>query len=73
MIVAELAGGTWPEQARIACAAMCAAEAGKDDESNLKTRLLQDIRRAFARCGDPDIMRTRDLLDELLKDQERLG
>jgi hypothetical protein len=70
VIVAELAGGTWPEQARTACAAMCAAEAGKDDESNLKTRLLQDIRRAFARCGDPDIMRTRDLLDELLKDQE---
>ena len=37
---------------------------------NLKTRLLQDIRRAFARCGDPDLMRTRDLLEELLKDQE---
>ncbi|MPY48792.1 DUF3631 domain-containing protein [Streptomyces acidicola] len=70
VIVAELAGGTWPEQARTACTTMCAAEAGKDDESNLKTRLLQDIRRAFARCGDPDIMRTRDLLDELLKDQE---
>ncbi|MGW5659463.1 DUF3631 domain-containing protein [Streptomyces sp. NPDC003758] len=70
VIVAELAGGTWPERARSACAAMCAAEAGKDDESNLKTRLLQDIRRAFARCGDPAIMRTRDLLDELLKDQE---
>ncbi|MGZ3117031.1 DUF3631 domain-containing protein [Streptomyces sp. H62] len=70
VIVAELAGGTWPEDARAACAAMCAAEADKDDESNLKTRLLQDIRRAFARCGDPDIMRTRDLLEELLKDQE---
>ncbi|MFD5652879.1 DUF3631 domain-containing protein [Streptomyces sp. NPDC127039] len=70
VIVAELADGTWPEQARAACVAMCAAEAGKDEESNLKTRLLQDIRRAFARCGDPDIMRTRDLLDELLKDQE---
>lgn len=70
VIVAELAGGTWPEDARAACAAMCAAEVDKDDESNLKTRLLQDIRRAFARCGDPDIMRTRDLLEELLKDQE---
>ncbi|MGW2641261.1 DUF3631 domain-containing protein [Streptomyces sp. NPDC001348] len=70
VIVADLAGGPWPERARTACAAMCAAEAGKDDESNLKTRLLQDIRRAFARCGDPAIMRTRDLLDELLKDQE---
>ncbi|MFF4762787.1 DUF3631 domain-containing protein [Streptomyces sp. NPDC001292] len=70
VIVAELAGGAWPEQARAACVAMCAAEAGKDDESNLKTRLLQDIRRAFARCGDPDIMRTRDLLEELVKDQE---
>ncbi|WKX72174.1 DUF3631 domain-containing protein [Streptomyces sp. XD-27] len=70
VVVAELAGGTWPERAREACVAMCAAEVGQDDESNLKTRLLRDIRRVFARYDDPDIMRTRDLLEELLKDQE---
>ncbi|MFI9584866.1 DUF3631 domain-containing protein [Streptomyces sp. NPDC052236] len=70
VVVAELAGGAWPEQARDACVAMCAAEVGQDDESNLKTRLLRDIRRVFARYGDPDIMRTRDLLEELVKDQE---
>ncbi|WP_032766676.1 DUF3631 domain-containing protein [Streptomyces sp. CNS654] len=70
VVVAELAGGSWPEQARDACVAMCAAEEGQDDESNLKTRLLRDIRRVFARYGDPDIMRTRDLLEELVKDQE---
>ena len=48
VVVAELAGGTWPERARAACTAMCAAEVGQDDESNVKTRLLKDIRRVFA-------------------------
>ncbi|MFG2224081.1 DUF3631 domain-containing protein [Streptomyces sp. NPDC048644] len=70
VVVAELAGGSWPEQAREACVAMCAAGVGQDDESALKTRLLRGVRRVFARDGDPDIMRTRDLLKELLKDQE---
>ncbi|MEV7413062.1 DUF3631 domain-containing protein [Streptomyces althioticus] len=70
VVVAELAGGPWPERAREACAAMCAAEVGQDDEANIKTRLLKDIRRVFACYGDPDTVRTRDLLEELLKDQE---
>ncbi|MCX3060731.1 DUF3631 domain-containing protein [Streptomyces beihaiensis] len=70
VVVAELAGSTWPERARAACAAMCAAEVGQDDESNVKTRLLKDIRRVFTSYGDPDTVRTRDLLEELLKDQE---
>ncbi|MET8948448.1 DUF3631 domain-containing protein [Streptomyces sp. NPDC004542] len=70
VVVAELAGGTWPERARAACAAMCAAEVGQDDESNVKTRLLKDIRRVFTCYGDPETVRTRDLLEELLKDQE---
>ncbi|BBC95438.1 DUF3631 domain-containing protein [Streptomyces griseofuscus] len=70
VVVAELAGGTWPKKARTACAAMCAAEVGQDDESNVKTRLLKDIRRVFACYGDPDSVRTRDLLEELLKDHE---
>ncbi|MEU0591959.1 DUF3631 domain-containing protein [Streptomyces ardesiacus] len=70
VVVAELAGATWPERARAACAAMCAAEVGQDDESNVKTRLLKDIRRVFGCYGDPDTVRTRDLLEELLKDQE---
>ncbi|MGP3922502.1 DUF3631 domain-containing protein [Streptomyces sp. 8N616] len=70
VIVAELAGGSWPEQARAACVAMCAAEVGQDDEGNLKTRLLQDIRCVFARREDPDILRTCDLLQELNDDRE---
>ncbi|MGW2646696.1 DUF3631 domain-containing protein [Streptomyces sp. NPDC001393] len=70
VVVAELAGDSWPERAREACVAMCAAEVGQDDESNVKTRLLKDIRRVFACYGDPDTVRTRDLLEELLKDQE---
>lgn len=70
VVVAELAGGSWPDQAREACTVMCAAEVGQDDESNAKTRLLKDIRRVFASYGDPDTVRTRDLMEELLKDQE---
>ncbi|WP_435846247.1 DUF3631 domain-containing protein [Streptomyces diacarni] len=70
VLVAELAGGIWLERARAACVAMCAAEEGQDDESNLKTRLLQDIRRAFAHFGDPDVLRTQDLLQVLITDVE---
>ncbi|WP_037841968.1 DUF3631 domain-containing protein [Streptomyces sp. NRRL F-5126] len=70
VIVAELAGGDWPERARAACVSMCAAEVGQDDESNLKTRLLHDIRRAFARREDPEILRTSDLLCDLVNDHE---
>ncbi|MDX3611970.1 DUF3631 domain-containing protein [Streptomyces europaeiscabiei] len=70
VIVAELAGGDWPERARAACVTMCAAEVGQDDESNLKTRLLQDIRRIFARREDPEILRTSDLLSDLVSDHE---
>ena len=51
------------EQQRDHGDAGCAAEVGQDDESNLKTRLLQDIRRVFARRDNPDILRTRDLLE----------
>jgi hypothetical protein len=70
VIVAELAGGDWPERARSACASMCAAEAGQEDESSLKTRLLRDIRTAFADRGDPEVLRTNDLLTALCQGSE---
>ncbi|MBR7676076.1 DUF3631 domain-containing protein [Streptomyces daliensis] len=70
VLVAELAGDAWPERARAACVAMCAAEEGQDDESNLKMRLLQDIRQAFAHFGDPDVLRTQNLLQILVTNTE---
>ncbi|MEO3842757.1 DUF3631 domain-containing protein [Streptomyces sp. B22F1] len=70
VLVADLAGGEWPTLARTACVAMTAHEAGQDEEASLKTRLLRDIRRAFAEAGDPTAMRSRDLLAALCQDAE---
>ncbi|MFJ7900480.1 DUF3631 domain-containing protein [Streptomyces sp. NPDC096198] len=70
VVVADLAGGVWPARARTACRAMTAYEAGQDEEGGLKTRILVDIRRAFAAEGDPDVMRTSRLLEHLNGDKE---
>ncbi|WP_253911617.1 DUF3631 domain-containing protein [Streptomyces sp. CNQ-509] len=70
VLVADLAGGQWPTLARTACVAMTAHEAGQDEEASLKTRLLRDIRRAFADAGNPTALRTRDLLATLCQDAE---
>lgn len=68
--VADLAGGDWPRRARSACVAMCAAEAGQEEESSLKTRLLRDIRTAFTDRGDPEVLRTHALLAALCEESE---
>ncbi|MEU1053427.1 DUF3631 domain-containing protein [Streptomyces sp. NPDC005876] len=70
VVVADLAGGAWPARARTACRAMTAYEAGQDEEGGLKTRILVDIRRAFAAEGDPTVMRTSRLLEHLNGDKE---
>ncbi len=70
VIVADLAGGDWPALARAACRSMAAYEAGQDEDSGLKTRVLTDIRRAFVFHGDPPALRTRTLLDCLNEDAE---
>ncbi|WP_241779144.1 DUF3631 domain-containing protein [Streptomyces rimosus] len=70
VIVADLAGGEWPGLARNACRTMVGHEAGQDEEGGLRTRILVDIRRAFAAEGDPAVLRTSRLLDHLNADKE---
>jgi hypothetical protein len=70
IIVADLAGGEWPAQARAACRAMTAYETGQDEEGGLRTRILVDIRRAYAAEDDPAVIRTSRLLDHLNGDKE---
>ena len=45
-------------------------EAGQDEEGGLKIRILADIRRAFASCGDPEALATTRLLGILKQDAE---
>ncbi|GAB2773457.1 DUF3631 domain-containing protein [Streptomyces daliensis] len=70
VMVADMAGGTWPEQARTACKSMTAYEAEQDDDATFKVRLLADIQQIFARHGDPATLPTRDLLGALCQDAE---
>ncbi|MFB7419388.1 DUF3631 domain-containing protein [Streptomyces sp. NPDC056210] len=68
--IADLAGGDWPALARAACRTMTAYEAGQDEEGGLRTRILIDIRRAFAAENDPPVLRTSRLLQLLREDKE---
>lgn len=70
VIVADLAGGHWPANARAACLAMTRHEAVQDEQTTLKTRLLRDIRRVFEQEGDKEALRSQDLLAALLTDAE---
>jgi hypothetical protein len=70
VIVADLAGGQWPSQARTACRTMTAHEEGQDQETALRTRILADIRAVFAGLGDPDALPTESLLSALNADPE---
>ncbi|QKW28275.1 DUF3631 domain-containing protein [Streptomyces seoulensis] len=70
VIVADLAGGMWPERARAACARMVAAEAEAEEDSPSNARILADIRRAFAAAGDPESVSTDALLYTLNSDPE---
>ncbi|PGH49550.1 hypothetical protein CRI70_17030 [Streptomyces sp. Ru87] len=70
IIVADFAGGQWPALARTACRAMTAYEAGQDEDSGLRTRVLVDIRRIFAAEGDPATLRTGRLVQQLNDDKE---
>ncbi|WP_162131292.1 DUF3631 domain-containing protein [Mycolicibacterium chubuense] len=45
--VADAAGGRWPELARAACTALVNAAAEDDEDANLGTLLLTDIREVF--------------------------
>ncbi len=70
IVVADLAGGTWPAAARAACRIMTAHEAGQDEDAGLRTRILADIRRVFAAEGDPATLRTSRLIQQLNADPE---
>ncbi|CAM5427896.1 hypothetical protein GCM10010230_49360 [Streptomyces narbonensis] len=70
VIVADLAGGHWPAQARAACLAMTRNEVVQDEQATLKTRLLRDIRRVFEHQGDKEALRSHDLLAALIQDAE---
>ncbi len=70
VIVADLAGGHWPAQARAACLAMTRNEVVQDEQTTLKTRLLRDIRRVFEQQGDQEALRSHDLLAALIQDAE---
>jgi len=65
-IVADLAGRRWPERARAACTALTRAEAARsEDTDGLKTRILSDIRTAFAAEGDLEALPTERLITAL--------
>ncbi|PRW63027.1 DUF3631 domain-containing protein [Actinopolyspora mortivallis] len=66
IIVADHAGGSWPDRARHA-ARLLLAEADHQDQESLTIRLLTDCRTAF---GDHAAITTRYLLDRLNNDAE---
>ncbi|WTY05701.1 DUF3631 domain-containing protein [Streptomyces canus] len=70
VIIADLAGGHWPANARAACVAMTRFEAVQDEQTNLKTRLLRDIHRVFEAHGNPEALSSLDLVTALLQDPD---
>ena len=67
MVIAELAGGEWPERARNAATLISGAE---DDELSLGERLLTDILHAFKDKG-VDRLATHQILSCLCSDDEK--
>ena len=70
VIVADLAGGSWPRRARVACARMVAAEAAAEEDHPSGARILADIRRVFAAQREVDSLSTEELLHQLRQDPE---
>ncbi|GAA2980652.1 DUF3631 domain-containing protein [Actinokineospora diospyrosa] len=66
VIIADHAGGDWPDRARAAVLALT-AEHDADQETSLGVRLLTDCRAAF---GDDAAVSTTSLLDRLKRDPE---
>ena len=64
LAIADLAGGTWPEEARRAACLL----SGEEQEDAIGVELLRDIRFAF---GDDDVIRSSDLVAQLTADPER--
>ena len=64
LAIADLAGGTWPQEARRAACLL----SGEEQDGAIGVELLQDIRSAF---GDDDVIRSSDLVAKLTADPER--
>jgi putative DNA primase/helicase len=64
LAIADLAGGTWPEQARRAACLV----SGEEQDGAIGVELLRDIRSVF---GDDDVIRSSDLVAKLTADPER--
>ena len=62
LTVADLAGGDWPQRARVAAVALVALS--KESTPSLGVRLLADLRAIF---GDADALATETILDRLVK------
>lgn len=62
LAIAELAGGAWPERARLAALELSGADV--DDEEELRTLLLRDIHLIF-RAREADRVSSSDLVAEL--------
>lgn len=70
VIVADLAGGPWPDRARHACAHMVAAEAEAEQDHPSNARILADIRRIFHAKGEQEHLSTDEILYALNGDPE---
>jgi putative DNA primase/helicase len=64
LAIAELAGGTWPEEARRAACLL----SDEEQDGAIGVELLRDIRSAF---GNDDVIRSSDLVAKLTADPER--
>lgn len=64
LAIADLAGGTWPEEARRAACLL----SGEQQDGAIGVELLRDIRSTF---GDDDVIRSSDLVAKLTADAER--
>ena len=64
LAIADLAGGTWPKEARRAACLL----SGEEQDGAIGVELLRDIRSAF---GDGDVIRSSDLVAQLTADPER--
>ncbi|OIV38792.1 hypothetical protein BIV57_03965 [Mangrovactinospora gilvigrisea] len=65
VIVADLAGGRWPQAARAACTAMTRAEQQAEADASESARILADCRAVFAANSNPVGMTTDQLLHGL--------
>ncbi len=58
--IADIAGGKWPERARQAAETLSGY--GDTDSDSFKVQLLEDIQAAIKEIGNPDKIKTEDLL-----------